>query len=73
MATDTEIVMVRVNDVEGLFPRATTLAVIVGQWTAISSGCAAAINGAVVPRALWASREVENGDRVEIVSAQPGG
>ncbi len=73
MPTDNELVQVRVNDMERRFPRATTLAVLVGQWTTTSAGCAAAINGAVVPRAQWASRVIENGDSVEIVAAQPGG
>ena len=58
MPTDNELVQVRVNDMERRFPRATTLAVLVGQWTTTSAGCAAAINGAVVPRrAVGESRD----------------
>jgi sulfur carrier protein len=73
MTTATSLVTVRVNGVERLVPRATSLAALVNQWTATSSGCAAAVNGAVVPRAQWAGRMMTDGDRVEIVSAQPGG
>ncbi len=73
MSTDAALLTLRVNDVESSFPRATTLAVLVDQWTAKPSGCAAAVNGEVVPRAMWTERELANGDRVEIVSAQPGG
>lgn len=73
MATDATLLKVRVNDVERSFPSATTLAVLVDQWTVTSSGCAVAVNGEVVPRAMWAEQELADGDRVEIVSAQPGG
>jgi thiamine biosynthesis protein ThiS len=73
MATETEPLKVRVNDVERLLPRPTTLAALVEQWTATSLGCAAAVNGWVIPREQWAEREIADDDRVEIVSAQPGG
>jgi sulfur carrier protein len=36
-------------------------------------GVAVAVNGEVVPRAEWASRRLEHGDRVEIVGAVQGG
>ncbi|MGA8295490.1 MAG: sulfur carrier protein ThiS [Acidimicrobiales bacterium] len=64
---------VHVNDVERSFTRPATLAELVAQWTSSPSGCAAAVNGDVVPRAEWDEREIADGDRVEIVSAQPGG
>jgi sulfur carrier protein len=73
MTTDTEPLNVRVNGVERTFLRPTTLAALVCQWTALSSGCAAAVNGAVVPRAEWAERQIDDEDEIEIVSAQPGG
>jgi sulfur carrier protein len=73
MSMDATLLKVRVNDVERTFPPATTLAVLVDQWTVRPSGCATAVNGEVVPRAMWAERELADGDRVEIVSAQPGG
>lgn len=73
MTTKTAFVTVMVNDVECRFAHPTTLAALVAQWAATSSGCAVAVNGAVVPRAEWNEHEVAAGDRVEIVSAQPGG
>jgi sulfur carrier protein len=36
-------------------------------------GIAVAVNGAVVPRAAWASTELRPGDSVEIVRARQGG
>lgn len=73
MTTELAPLKVRVNDVERLLDHPTTLAALVAQWTATPSGCAAAVNGDVVPRASWNEREIADGDRVEIVSAQPGG
>jgi len=73
MSTDSALLTVRVNDVQHSFPPTTTLAELVDQWTVKRSGCAAAVNGEVVPRGMWTERELADGDRVEIVSAQPGG
>lgn len=36
-------------------------------------GVAVALNGAVVPRALWAQTRLQAGDAVEIVHAKQGG
>ncbi len=36
-------------------------------------GIAVALNGAVVPRAVWAATPLRPGDRVEIVRARQGG
>ena len=36
-------------------------------------GVAAAINGAVVPRAEWAARPLAEGDRVILIRATQGG
>ena len=36
-------------------------------------GVAAAVNGEVVPRSLWASVELSANDRVEVLSAIGGG
>jgi sulfur carrier protein len=73
MTTDTGMVKVRVNDVERSYPRPTTLAELVRAQTQRSFGCAAAVNGVVVRRGEWESREVEDGDTVEILAPQPGG
>ena len=37
------------------------------------SGVAAAVNGEVVPRGSWAGAVLRDGDRVEVVTAVPGG
>ena len=36
-------------------------------------GIAVAVNGAVVPRTLWAARNLRAGDAIEIVRATQGG
>ncbi|HXN35560.1 MAG TPA: sulfur carrier protein ThiS [Opitutaceae bacterium] len=36
-------------------------------------GVAAAVNGTVVPRAAWESRELAGGDRVLVIRATQGG
>jgi sulfur carrier protein len=38
-----------------------------------AKGVAAALNGAVVPRGRWRLLELQDGDRVEILSAVQGG
>jgi sulfur carrier protein len=73
MPKETGLLKVVVNDAEHRFPRRTTLALLVEQWTTVASGCAVAVNGAIVPRGSWRSHQIADGDRVEIVSAQPGG
>lgn len=71
--SDERRLVVRVNDSERDYSRPLSLADLIAQWTDASSGCAAAVNGTVVPRGAWEDRVIEDGDRVEIVSAQPGG
>ncbi|MFF9348658.1 sulfur carrier protein ThiS [Streptomyces sp. NPDC014734] len=51
----------------------TTLAALVATLTAASSGVAAAVNEAVVPRGQWPAAELRDGDRVEILTAVQGG
>jgi sulfur carrier protein len=46
---------------------------MVGSVTALASGVAAAVNGDVLPRRLWAATEVRDGDLVEVVTATQGG
>ncbi len=36
-------------------------------------GIAVALNGEVVPQALWASRPLRDGDEVDVVGAEQGG
>ena len=39
----------------------------------ISAGVAVAVNGAIVPRGDWVGHRLQDGDRVEVVSAVQGG
>jgi sulfur carrier protein len=50
-----------------------SLAHAVGLLTRAPSGVAAAINGAVVPRAAWDSTALAEGDEVEVLTAVQGG
>jgi sulfur carrier protein len=36
-------------------------------------GIAVAVNGAIVPRAEWSTKELQDGDSIEIVRAVQGG
>ncbi|MGN9792737.1 sulfur carrier protein ThiS [Streptomyces sp. OZ13] len=51
----------------------TTLDVVVTALSAATSGVAAAVNEAVVPRGEWAATPLGDGDRVEILTAVQGG
>ena len=51
----------------------TTLADLVGEWSASPRGIAIALNGDVVPRSAWVDTAVTEGDVVEIVTAAAGG
>jgi sulfur carrier protein len=62
-----------VNGNPHTLPDGTTLATVVASVTDRSTGVAAAVNGAVVPRAAWSSTPVANGDEVEILTAVQGG
>lgn len=50
----------------------TTIADLVRSLTANPTGCAVAVNGAVVPRSGW-ERGVRSGDQVEVLTAVQGG
>jgi sulfur carrier protein len=50
----------------------TTVADLVRSLAADGSGCAVAVNGAVVPRSDW-QRAVTAGDRIEVLTAVQGG
>jgi sulfur carrier protein len=64
---------IRVNgERRSIAPDATVDDVVAGV-TANAIGCAVAVNDAVVPRAAWATRTLEPGDRVEILTAVQGG
>jgi sulfur carrier protein len=50
----------------------TTVEDLVRLLVADPSGCAAAVNGDVVPRSDW-QRRVDPGDRIEVLTAVQGG
>ncbi|WP_030909436.1 sulfur carrier protein ThiS [Streptomyces sp. NRRL F-5126] len=52
---------------------ATTLAALVATVTTAPSGVAAALNETVVPRGGWPGTALEEGDRVEVLTAVQGG
>jgi sulfur carrier protein len=62
-----------VNGKPHAVPHGSTVEQVVGSVTALTSGVAAAVNGDVVPRRLWAATEVRDGDLVEVVTAVQGG
>ncbi|MFF3242568.1 sulfur carrier protein ThiS [Streptomyces sp. NPDC002870] len=51
----------------------TTLDTLVADLTAAPSGVAAAVNEAVVPRSQWSGTLLDDGDRVEVLTAVQGG
>ena len=53
--------------------RGTTLGVLVLDVAGRVEGTAAAINGEVVPRSAWARTVLADDDRVELLTARPGG
>ena len=66
-------VLVSVNGEPRSVPAGSTVEHVVGSVTDLTSGVAAAVNGDVLPRRLWAAREVCDGDLVEVVTAVQGG
>jgi sulfur carrier protein len=50
-----------------------SLADAVGLLTSAAAGVAAAVNGEVVRRAVWASTPLADGDQIEVVTAVQGG
>jgi sulfur carrier protein len=66
-------VQVNVNGEPRAVPIGSTVEQVVGSVTALASGVAAAVNGDVLPRRLWAATEIRDGDLVEVVTAVQGG
>ena len=50
-----------------------TLADAVSRLTALSEGIAVAVNREIVPRSTWTRTTLAEGDRIEVVTAAPGG
>lgn len=73
--TEPEGVTVTVNGSAQPLDAGTTVADLVADLTGGPSarGVAAALNGAVVPRGRWRLIELQDGDRIEILTAVQGG
>lgn len=54
-------------------PADLTLDRLVATLTGAPSGVAAAVNDTVVPRARWAGLRLDEGDRIEVLTAVQGG
>ncbi|MFC4610185.1 sulfur carrier protein ThiS [Streptomyces maoxianensis] len=67
------ILNVSVNGEAREFATGTTLDALVADLTAAPSGVAAAVNEAVVPRSQWSGTLLDDGDRVEVLTAVQGG
>ena len=64
---------VTVNGEPREVPDGTTVAQLVGQLTDAPTGVAAAVNGEVLPRRVWAATALADLDQVEVVTAVQGG
>ncbi|MGI8647853.1 MAG: sulfur carrier protein ThiS [Mycobacteriales bacterium] len=51
----------------------TSVAGLVSDVLTDTAGIAVAVNATVVPRSTWATTELRPGDRVEVLTAAPGG
>jgi sulfur carrier protein len=67
------VMTVSVNGEPRVVPDGTTLDRLVATLTTASSGVAAAVNEAVVPRGEWPTTRLGDGDRVEVLTAVQGG
>ncbi|HEY1622691.1 MAG TPA: sulfur carrier protein ThiS [Streptosporangiaceae bacterium] len=66
-------VLITVNGQARTAPLGITLDQLVAESTELTSGVAAAVGGDVVPRKKWAETAINDGDRIEIVTAVQGG
>jgi sulfur carrier protein len=64
---------VTVNGQQWELPCGATLADVLEQLGAPSTGVAAALDGAVVPRASWPGTALRDGASVDVVTAVQGG
>jgi thiamine biosynthesis protein ThiS len=67
------VLNVSVNGESRELATGTTLDTLVADLTAAPSGVAAAVNEAVVPRSQWSGTLLDDGDRVEVLTAVQGG
>jgi len=66
-------VIVSVNGAPRRLDPGSAVEAVVAALGAGGTGTAVAVNGEVVPRSAWASRELAAGDSVEVLTAVPGG
>ncbi|HLI15699.1 MAG TPA: sulfur carrier protein ThiS [Acidimicrobiales bacterium] len=64
---------VLVNGEERVLAPGATVEDVVRLVAPSTRGCAVAVNGEVVARSAWPTTLVRPGDRVEVVTAAPGG
>ena len=62
-----------VNGTPQTLPERTTLADLMTWENAAGHGCAAAVDGVVVPRGNWAAFVLSEGSSVEVLTAVQGG
>ncbi|WP_037577293.1 sulfur carrier protein ThiS [Phaeacidiphilus oryzae] len=65
--------IVSVNGERREFTAGTTLDQVVAELSRAPRGVAAALNESVVPRGSWATATLQDGDRVEVLTAVQGG
>ncbi len=64
---------VLVNGAERPLPPGATVSDVVGELCGSRDGVAVAVNGEIVVRSAWSATRPVDGDRVEILTAAPGG
>jgi sulfur carrier protein len=67
------VMTVRLNGEAREVTAGLTLDRLVSSLTSATSGVAAALNEAVVPRGQWPATALRDGDRVEVLTAVQGG
>ncbi len=65
--------IVTINGETDHLPERSNVDVVVARLGRGRKGIAVAINDTVVPRSLWSSVELVDGDRVEVLTAAQGG
>ena len=66
-------IRITVNGAAADYPSGTTVDVVVDSVSPSRSGIAVAVAQDVVPKAQWGSRQLRDGDQVEILTAVQGG
>jgi sulfur carrier protein len=66
-------ITVMVNGDPHVLDEGTTVADVVARVAPSPKGIAVAVNADVVPRSIWSSTAVADGDRIELLTAAQGG